>query len=146
MFKLIKELFSLLTPNQRSRFYTLQTLVILMAITEIAGVASIVPFMALVGDMSLLQQDTLIAQVYNASGISTEAQFVFLLGVGVLVMLFLSALISMFTTWRLAMFAAKWAQKSPIACIAITSSSAGYSMRSAVALSSPNNLPMNRFV
>ncbi|MDP1540646.1 MAG: ABC transporter ATP-binding protein [Moraxellaceae bacterium] len=107
MFKLIKELFNLLTPNQRSRFYTLQALVILMAITEIAGVAAIVPFMALVGDMSLLQQDTLIAQIYNASGISTEAQFVFLLGVGVLVMLFLSALISMLTTWRLAMFASQ---------------------------------------
>jgi len=99
------ELFQLLTSNQRSRFYALQILVILMAFTEIAGVASIVPFMALVGDMSLLQQDTIIAQVYQATGISSEAQFVFLLGIGVLVMLFISALISMFTTWRLAMFA-----------------------------------------
>jgi len=107
MFKHIKELFSLLTPSQRKRFYTLQGLVILMAFAEIAGVASIVPFMSLVGDMSLLQQDMLIAQIYNASGIRTEAQFVFLLGVGVLVMLFLSALISMFTTWRLSMFASQ---------------------------------------
>lgn len=107
MLKLIKQLFSLLTPNQRKRFYGLQVLVVLMAFAEIIGVASIVPFMALVGDMGLLQQDTMIAQVYQASGISSESQFVFVLGVGVLVMLFISAMISMFTTWKLSMFATK---------------------------------------
>lgn len=107
MIKLIKQLFSLLTPSQRKRFYGLQVLVVLMAFAEIIGVASIIPFMALVGDMSLLQQDTIIAQVYQASGISSESQFVFMLGVGVLVMLFISAMISMFTTWRLSMFATK---------------------------------------
>jgi ABC-type multidrug transport system fused ATPase/permease subunit len=107
MIKLIKELFSLLTPTQRKRFYVLQVLVVLMAFAEIVGVASIIPFMALVGDMSLFQQDNLIAKIYQVSGIGSETQFVFLLGVGVLVMLFISAMISMFTTWRLSMFATK---------------------------------------
>jgi HlyD family secretion protein len=107
MLKLIKQLFSLLTPDQRKRFYGLQVLVILMAFAEILGVASIVPFMALVGDMSLLQQDTMIAEVYQASGTSSQTQFVFLLGVAVLAMLFISAVISMFTTWQLSMFATK---------------------------------------
>ncbi|WP_044408469.1 ABC transporter ATP-binding protein [Thiomicrospira microaerophila] len=107
MLKLIKQLFTLLTPDQRKRFYGLQVLVVIMAFAEIVGVASIIPFMALVGDMSLLQQDTLIAQVYQTSGIASETQFVFLLGVAVLVMLFISAMISMFTTWRLSMFASK---------------------------------------
>lgn len=107
MLKLIKQLFALLTPNQRKRFYGLQVLVVLMAFAEIVGVASIIPFMALVGDMSLLQQETIISSVYQSSGIASETQFVFLLGVGVLVMLFISAMISMFTTWRLSMFATK---------------------------------------
>jgi len=84
MLKLIKQLFSLLTRYQRKRFYGLQVLVILMAFAEIVGVASIVPFMALVGDMTLLQQDTLIAEVYQASGIASQTKFVFLLGVSVL--------------------------------------------------------------
>ena len=105
MFKLIKELFKLLSPSQTNRFYLLQILVILMALTEIIGVASIIPFMALVGDMNQLQQNTIIAQVYKASGITSESHFVFLLGVGVLAMLFFAAMISMFTTWRLSMFA-----------------------------------------
>jgi ABC-type multidrug transport system fused ATPase/permease subunit len=107
MFKLIKHLFTLLTPFQRKRFYTLQILVVLTAFMEIVGVASVIPFMALVGDIGQLQRDTVIAQVYQASGITSESQFVFWLGVGVLVMLFISAIISMVTTWRLSLFAAK---------------------------------------
>ena len=107
MFNLFKKLFSLLSPSQTRRFYLLQVLVIVMAIIEIIGVASIIPFMSLVGDMSQLQKNTIIAQAYQASGITSASQFVFLLGIGVLVMLFFSAVISMFTTWRLSMFACK---------------------------------------
>lgn len=105
MFKLIKELFSLLTHSQRKRFYMLQVLVIIMAVAEIAGVASIIPFMSLVGDMNLLNKDNLIGNVYEASGLSSPTYFVMLLGGVVLFMLFVSALISIYTTWRLSMFA-----------------------------------------
>lgn len=107
MSKLIKQLFILLTPIQLKRFYVLQILVVIMAFMEIVGVASIIPFMALVGDASQLQQDTIIAQVYQSSGITSELKFVFLLGICVLVMLFTSAMISMFTIWRLSMFGSK---------------------------------------
>ena len=107
MYKLLKELFNLLSPSQRRRFYALQLLVIVMAIVEIFGVASIIPFMALVGDMSQLQQDTLIAKVYQSSGITSESKFVFVLGICVLIVLFFSSIISMITIWRLSMFAHK---------------------------------------
>jgi len=105
MFKLIKQLFTLLTSSQRKRFYRLQIFVVLMTFMEIVGVVSIIPFMALVGDMSQLQQDTIIAQVYQVSGITSESQFILLLGVSVLVMLFISAVVSIFTIWKLSMFA-----------------------------------------
>ncbi len=105
MFTLLKKLFVLLTQDQVRRFYFLQVLVILMALIEIVGVASIIPFMTLVGDMNQLQENTIISQAYEVSGLTSETQFVFLLGVGVLVMLFFSSIISMFTTWRLSMFA-----------------------------------------
>ena len=104
MIKITKQLFSLLTPNKRKRFYLLQFLVILMAFMEIIGVASIIPFMALVGDMTQLQQETFYAQVYQASGIESESEFVVILGIGVVVTLFVSGTISLFTTWRLCMF------------------------------------------
>ena len=78
-----------------------------MTIVEILGVASIIPFMALVGDMTQLQQDTFIAKFYQMSGINSESQFVFVLGICVLIMLFISMIISVFTVWGLSMFANK---------------------------------------
>ena len=105
MFKIIKELFNLLTPSQRKRFYVLQIFVATMAVVEIFGVASMIPFMAVVGDMSQLQEDTLIAQIYKSSGITSESQFVFMLGVFVLLALSISTIISMLTIWKLSIFA-----------------------------------------
>ena len=104
MLKLIKQLFTLLTQKQRKRFFVLQILVVLSAFVEIIGVVSIIPFMALVGDMNQLSQDTIFAQLYQMSGITSELHFVFLLGLAVLLMLLTSALISMFTTWKACMF------------------------------------------
>tara|TARA_B100001287_G_scaffold86087_1_gene71992 strand:+ start:4208 stop:5917 length:1710 start_codon:yes stop_codon:yes gene_type:complete len=78
-----------------------------MAIVEILGVASIIPFMALVGDMTQLQQDTFIAKFYLMSGVNSESEFVFILGICVLIMLFISMIISIFTIWGLSMFANK---------------------------------------
>ena len=63
--------------------------------------------MALVGDLSQLQQDTFIAEVYKLSGLSSESQFVFWLGLSVLIMLFFASIISMYTTWRTTLFANK---------------------------------------
>lgn len=107
MYDLIKKIFSVLSPSQRKRFYVLQFLVALMAFSEILGVASIIPFMSLVGDMNILYQDNLIADVYAFSSIQSPIQFVLLLGVFVLTMLAISALVSTITIWRLSMFATK---------------------------------------
>ena len=107
MFHVIKELFGLLSTSQRRRFYRLQILVILMALSEIISVASIIPFMSLVGDITQLQKNAIIFQAYEISGITSELDFVFLLGVGVLLILIVSASVSMFTVWRLSMFGNK---------------------------------------
>ncbi len=79
-------------------------MVILMAITEIIGVISIIPFMTLVGDMNQLQNNSFIQQLYTTSQIRPESSFVFWLGVTVLLILFISSIFSMFTMWKLSMF------------------------------------------
>ncbi|MDB9985032.1 ABC transporter ATP-binding protein/permease [Gammaproteobacteria bacterium] len=105
MLNKIKKLFTLLTPSQRKRFYVIQVLIVFMSIGEIVGVASIIPFMSIVGDVSQLQEDTIFSWLYIISGSESESEFIFLLGIGVLCILFLSSLLSMFTTWKLSMFA-----------------------------------------
>ena len=107
MFKLIKELFSLLTPVQRRKFYLLQVLVLLMAMMEVVGIASIGPFMALVGDISLIEKNSLLSSLYIYTNSQNPYDFLFILGVVVLVLLGVASAISMITTWMTSMFAFK---------------------------------------
>jgi ABC-type multidrug transport system fused ATPase/permease subunit len=105
MYETIKNLFKLLRPAQRKRFYKLQILVIFMSVFEILGISSIVPFITLVADPSVLEQDNLVAKIYIASGIIDSNMFLVLLGCSVLILLFFASCFSMFTLWRLCMFA-----------------------------------------
>lgn len=107
MLKVIKQLFVLLTDKQLKQFYILQVLVVIMAFTELLGIASIAPFMALVGDISILETNGVFAQLYQMSGLNNPMDFLFYTGVIVLVMLTFSTVISMFTTWRLSIFGAR---------------------------------------
>ena len=106
MFKIIIELFSLLTPSQRKRFYVLQVMIVIMTFVEIVSIASIAPFMAVVGDLSILERDNLLATLYLKSNLGAY-EFVFYLGLIVLITLATAAIVSMYITWRLSMFAPK---------------------------------------
>jgi HlyD family secretion protein len=107
MFTQLKELYSLLTEDQRKKLRRLQFLVVLMAFAELGSVLSIGPFMALVGDMSQLQSDGIVGDIYRMSGLEDPRTFLFWTGIGVLVALTVAALISMFTIWRLSMYGAR---------------------------------------
>lgn len=108
MLKKLRDLYALLDKSQRRKLLRLQVLIILMSFAELAGVAAIGPFMALVGDMSLLQQEgKLAATLYQMSGFDTPGDFLFWLGIAVLMVLALSSFISMFTIWRLSLYGAR---------------------------------------
>ena len=107
MLSVIKQLFALLSKEQLKQFYILQTLVIIMAFTELLGIASIAPFMALVGDISILETEGIFAKLYQMSGLDSTTDFLFYSGIIVLFMLALSTVVSMFTTWRLSTFGAR---------------------------------------
>lgn len=77
----------------------------LMAIIEIAGVASIAPFMALVGDVSILDGNNIFSELYKQSEITNPYDFIFWLGLGVVSVLTVSSMISMYTIWHLSLFA-----------------------------------------
>jgi len=106
MLKIITELFLLLTSSQRKRFYLLQVLIIFMTFTEIASIVSIAPFMALIGDISILERDNFLATLYLKSNLETY-EFIFYTGIFVLIALATATIVSMYITWRLAMFAPK---------------------------------------
>lgn len=107
MYKLIKELISLLTPKQRKNFFILQILVVVMSFTEILGVAAIGPFMALVGDSSIIESNNILAKAYLFFEFANKGDFIFFTGCIVLLLLSLSTIVSTFTTWKLTMFGTK---------------------------------------
>lgn len=105
MYNRLKTLFNLLTAEQRKRLIRLQLLVVLMAFAELTGVVAIGPFMALVGDISQLQGEGKFAQLYQYSRLANPSDFIFWVGVIVLVALAIAAMISMYTIWRLSLYA-----------------------------------------
>lgn len=107
MFSRIKRLYSLLTNEQRKKLLRLQILVVLMAFAELAGVAAIGPFMAVVGDISQLEGEGTLAQLYEMSGAENPRQFLFWLGLAVLMALTVAAAFSMYTIWRLSLYGSK---------------------------------------
>lgn len=106
MFNIVRQLFSLLSASQVKRFYVLQVLVVVMAFTELLGIASIAPFMALVGDISIIEKNAFIAELYQMSGLTNPMDFVFYTGLLVLLALTVSTLVSMFAIWKLSLYGA----------------------------------------
>ncbi|WP_043515949.1 ABC transporter ATP-binding protein [Halomonas sp. BC04] len=104
MLSSLKDLFGLLAKEQRKRLFRLQVLVVLMAFSEVASVVALGPFMALVGDVSRLEGDGVLAYMYQISGFTESSDFLFWLGVSVLLVLGFSTCISMFTVWRLSLY------------------------------------------
>jgi HlyD family secretion protein len=107
MFQNIQKLFQLLSKKSKIRFYRLQLLIVFMTLLEICGVASMAPFMALVGDLDVLDGNTQIAKLYQNIGISSKEDFLFIIGMSVFCIMTLAACISIFTIWRLSLFASE---------------------------------------
>lgn len=107
MISMVRELFSLLTPQQLKKFYILQALVVVTAFLELVSIASIAPFMALVGNIDLLNEDGFLAQIYNSSGLDSPLDFLFYTGLFVLLNLTISTVVSMFTIWQLSLYASR---------------------------------------
>ena len=104
MYSTLKELYDLLTIEQRKKFWVLQIFVILMALFELVGVASIAPFMSIVVNPSVIETNMLLSTIYYSMEFNDSKSFTIFLGLMVLISLTISSLVSVFTTWRLAMF------------------------------------------
>ena len=74
----------------------MQAVILLTAFTEVAGVASLGPFMALVSNPSQIYEEGLFGTLYQFSGSNTEQEFLILVGVGVVSILLLSATVATF--------------------------------------------------
>ena len=97
-----KKLLSLLTPPERKRLGLLLGMILVMAFLDVLGVASILPFIAVLSNPELVQTNTLLNTAFSIShyiGIYTTEQFLFALGVSVFVLLVSSLAFRSLTTY-----------------------------------------------
>ena len=86
----LKKLFELLTPSERKGAAVLMGMVLLMAFLDVLGVASVLPFMAVLANPDLVHTNAWLYAAYTKSrliGINTIDHFLFVLGGLVFVLL-----------------------------------------------------------
>ena len=75
-----------------------------MSIVEVVGVASIVPFMAVISTPEMIHENSYLSIVFNLFNISDENEFIILLGVAIIVLMLLSNSSQAFIAWKITHF------------------------------------------
>ena len=101
----LRKLIGLLSLLERKRAYLLLGMVIFMAVLDVFGVASIMPFIAVLANPDLIETNALLNSAYAKVGFTEPQQFLFALGVLVFAMLVTSLAFKALTTYALTRFA-----------------------------------------
>ena len=86
----IKKLLYLLTPEERLKASFLLIMITAMALLEMIGIVSILPFMAVLTNPSLIETNFFLNKIYKISeilGVKNEQEFLFILGLIVFLLL-----------------------------------------------------------
>ena len=97
-----KKLLFLLNSNERKRAGFLLVMIIIMALLDMIGVASILPFMAVLTNPGLIETNLILEsmfQISNMFGVENSQQFLFALGFLVFVTLVTSLIFKALTTY-----------------------------------------------
>ena len=98
----IKKFLFLLSPSERKRAGLLLLLILTMALLDMLGVASILPFMAVLTNPDIVNTNIILNKIFNSLeifGIENNQEFLFFLGVLVFILLVVSLLFKAFVTY-----------------------------------------------
>ena len=79
--KTLKKLIYLLSPQERKSAGLLLVLILLMALLDMIGVASILPFMAVLTNPDIIETNVILNNMFQIAarfGIETNQQFIFI--------------------------------------------------------------------
>ena len=99
----IKNFLYLFTYHEIKRVALLMLMILIVALLETIGVLSILPFIAVLSNPSLIQTNPILNYMFQASnlfGVENDQQFLFFLGILVfLILIILSALMTALVIW-----------------------------------------------
>lgn len=105
--KILKMIIFLLSPKERKTAFSLLFMILVMALLDMIGVASILPFMAVLTNPDLVETNSILNFVFQSAGIfgvETINQFIFALGLFVFVFLIFSLVFKAFTNYAQTLF------------------------------------------
>ena len=97
-----KKLLQLLTAKERNQATILLIMILTMALLEMLGLVSILPFMAMLSNPEIIETNKFIKKIYDFSTIfrvQNSHQFLFFLGIGVFILLVISISFKALTTY-----------------------------------------------
>jgi len=105
--KTIIKLFKLFTKDERKKCAYVLTFVLGMALLDTAGVASLMPFLAVVGDPEMVNNNPILNKLYvwfQNFGVSDQGEFLIALGIGSFSLLIASAIYRTLTEFKMNSF------------------------------------------
>jgi len=109
---IIKKIYTILLPAERRKGYLLLLMVLIMAILDTAGVASIAPFIAVISNPDVVVSNVFLSGFYDFVGFSRVdnkpidiEDFMFFLGVVVFITMLISTLFKAWTIYTLERYA-----------------------------------------
>ena len=98
--QVLKKILFILSPEERKRAALVLVMILLSALIDMLGVASIMPFMAVLANPNVVETNFLLSFAFEQSrvlGIVTSEQFIFMMGVLVFILLVVSLVVKALT-------------------------------------------------
>jgi len=96
---LLRKLRFLLERRDLVQFGWLLVAIMVMALSELIGIASVLPFMKIVAEPNLISENAWLSWLHAIGGFESDRSLLIFLGVTVLALFSLSRMIAAFTTW-----------------------------------------------
>lgn len=102
--RLYRKILTILTPKERRRGFLLIVMILIMALMNTIGVASIIPFMSVLGQPEIVHTNKWLNKAYTTFGFSDPKDFLFFLGILVFAALVSSVMFKALTQYALQRF------------------------------------------
>ena len=104
MASIIKKILKLLNERERKRLYMLFGVMTISALIEVAGIVSILPFLSLITNPTLINNNRILNWLYTTLNFQSPNMFLIFIGVMVLLVLIVSNILVILTMWGVARF------------------------------------------
>jgi ABC-type multidrug transport system fused ATPase/permease subunit len=99
IFSVIKNILSVLDKKTMRQYIGLQLVFFFSAFFQVAGIASIGPFISILSNPDIIQSNDILASLYQSLGFSSDTQFIFAVALASLMLILTSNTVAGLTKW-----------------------------------------------